>query len=110
MVAVLLRESVSLFLRRHRAIWVHGTEKGKPEMSTKLHVGNLSRYTTEADLTNPFNRVGLVLSAALSLSMKGVPPRRSGFVGMTGEGTAPATIQAFNGFMFQELPLSVNEA
>ena len=87
---------------------MHCTEKGKPEMSTKLHVGNLNRYTTEADLANLFNQVGLVLSASIAVDAKGIS-KRSGFVSMT-EAGALAAIQAFNGFVFQELQLSVSEA
>ncbi len=93
--------------RKGRALGVHCTEKGRPEMSTKLHVGNLNWRTTEADLANLFNRVGLVLSASISVDAKGIS-RRSGFVSMTEEG-AKAAIQAFNGFVFQELELSVSE-
>jgi RNA recognition motif-containing protein len=77
-------------------------------MSTRLRVGNLNRYTTEADLANLFNQVGLVLSAAISVDAKGIS-QRSGFVSMTEEG-AKAAIEAFNGFVFQELELSVSEA
>ncbi|MBN1310456.1 MAG: RNA-binding protein [Anaerolineae bacterium] len=77
-------------------------------MSTKLHVGNLSRYTTEADLTNLFNRVGLVLSASIPVDARTGISKRFGFVSMTEEG-ALAAIQSFDGFMFQELPLSVNK-
>ncbi len=87
---------------------MHCTEKGKPEMSTKLQVGNLNRYTTEADLANLFNQVGLVLSASISVDAKGIS-KRFGFVSMTEEG-AKAAIQALNGFVFQELQLSVSEA
>jgi RNA recognition motif-containing protein len=94
--------------KKNRAIWALCTEKGKPEMSTKLHIGNLSRYTTEADLTNLFNRVGLVLSATIPVDGKTGVANRFGFVSMTEEG-AQAAIQAFNGFLFQELQLSVSE-
>ena len=75
----------------------------------KLIVGNLNRYMTEADLTNLFNRVGLVLSASIPVSTKKGNPKRFGFVSMTREG-AQAAIQAFNGFVFQEYQLSVSGA
>lgn len=77
-------------------------------MSTRLHVGNLNRYTTEADLANLFNRVGLVLSASIPIDERGVP-KKFGFVSMTEEG-AQAAIQAFDGFVFQDLTLSVSRA
>jgi len=78
-------------------------------MSTKLHVGNLNRYTTEADLANLFNQGGLVLSTSIPVDEKTGISKRFGFVSMTEEG-AQAAIQAFNGFVFQELQLSVSEA
>ena len=77
-------------------------------MGTKLHVGNLNWYTTEADLSNLFNRVGLVLSTSIPVDAKGIP-KKFGFVSMTEEG-ALAAIQAFNGFVFQDLQLSVSKA
>jgi RNA recognition motif-containing protein len=77
-------------------------------MNTKLRVGNLNRYTTEADLTNLFNRVGLVLSATIAVDEQTGASRRYGFVSMTQEG-ADAAIRAFDGFQFHELQLSVNE-
>lgn len=77
-------------------------------MSTKLHVGNLNRYTTEADLTNLFNRVGLVLSASIPVDAKTGVPKRFGFVSMTEEG-AQAAILAFDGFLFKDLQISVSK-
>jgi RNA recognition motif-containing protein len=77
-------------------------------MSTKLCIKNLNRYTTEADLTNLFNQIGLVLSVSIPVDVNTGGHRGIGFVNMTEEG-ALAAIQAFNDSVFQESRISVSE-
>lgn len=59
-------------------------------MSTKLLVSNLSRSTSEADLVKLFNRIGLVLSASISVSEQTGVPTPAGFVFMTEAGAQEA--------------------
>lgn len=78
-------------------------------MGTRLHVGNLSRQTTEADLENLFNRVGLVLSVSIPSDERTGVRKQFGYVDMTSEG-AQAAIKSLHGSVLHQHELSVSEA
>jgi RNA recognition motif-containing protein len=75
-------------------------------MSTRLLVSNLSKKTSEADLVNLFNRVGLVLSATLHVDDKTGAHTSSGFVFMT-EAGAQEALRVLSGAMLHEQEISV---
>jgi RNA recognition motif-containing protein len=75
-------------------------------MSTRLLVSNLSRSTSEADLANLFNRVGLVLSVTLHTDEKTGARMRSGFVFMTETGAQEA-VRILSGTILHEQEISV---
>lgn len=78
-------------------------------MSIKLLVSNLSKNTSEADLANLFNRVGLVLSTALQVDERTGAHKSSGFVFMT-EAGAQEAIRVLSGAMLHEQEISVRVA
>ena len=75
---------------------------------TMLYVSNLSSQTTEDDLVNLFNQVGLVLTVSIPMSPGSRNPDKFGFVSMTPEG-AEAAITALHGTVFQERTISVTQ-
>jgi RNA recognition motif-containing protein len=75
-------------------------------MSTRLFVSNLNKKTSEADLANLFNRVGLVLSATLHRDEKTGVYTNSGFVFMT-EAGAEEAVRVLSGTMLHEQEISV---
>lgn len=78
-------------------------------MSTKLLVSNLSARTSDADLTNLFNRVGLVLSASVHVDKNTGASTRSGFVFMT-EASAQEAVRMLSGTALHGQTISVRIA
>jgi RNA recognition motif-containing protein len=79
-------------------------------MNVKLHVGNLSQITREADLANTFMRVGLVMSVSIPLDARTGNARNFGFVDMGTEAGAQAAVTKLNGTMLCESQITVREA
>jgi RNA recognition motif-containing protein len=77
-------------------------------MSTILQVDNLNQTTTESDLTDLFNRIGLVLSVSIPVDARTGVRGKFGYVSMTGEG-AKAAIQALHGTVYHDRQLSISE-
>ena len=78
-------------------------------MSNKLLVGNLSKDTSEDDLTNLFNRVGLVLSTTINVDGRSGRRTNSGFVFMTEEGAQEA-VRVLNGTLLHEQEITITLA
>lgn len=79
-------------------------------METKLFVGNLSRATTEEELTALFARVGAVASIEL-ITLRGMGnPKRFAFVGMSDPSDAEKAISLLNGSDLNGRALKVNIA
>ena len=78
-------------------------------MSTKLLVSNLSAQTSDADLANLFNNIGLVLSASVNRDEKTGASRKSGFVSMTETGAQDA-IRILSGTILHGQEISVKLA
>lgn len=79
-------------------------------MTIKLHVGNLSNITREADLENLFNEVGLVMSVQIPKDANTGVAKNFGFVNMGTEDGAAAAIQALNGKTLLNRQISVRQA
>jgi RNA recognition motif-containing protein len=79
-------------------------------MTIKLHVGNLSNVTREADLENLFNNVGLVMSVQIPKDAASGNAKNFGFVNMGTEAGAAAAITALNGATLLDRQISVRQA
>ena len=79
-------------------------------MGTKLFVGNLSRATTEEDLSALFSRVGTVDSVEVITVQDPSTPRHFAFVDMSNPHEAEKAIRLLNGSDLQGRPLKVNIA
>ena len=78
--------------------------------STRLHVGNLSRFTSELELKQAFAEHGTVLSVALVRDRRTGHPRRIGFVEYETIAGARDALLALNGSMLHGHLLSVDIA
>ena len=83
---------------------------GKPIMSNKLFVGNLSFNTTENDLQDAFAAHGTVTEANLMMDRATGRPRGFGFVTMSTPEEAQKAIDAMNGKSIDGRALTVNLA
>lgn len=79
-------------------------------MVTKLFVGNLSRATTEEDLSELFSRVGTVASIEVVTVPDSNMPRYFAFIDMGSPHEAEKAIRLLNGSNLQGRPLKVNIA
>lgn len=79
-------------------------------MSKKLYVGNLSYDVTSEDLRALFATHGAVQSADVIEDRDAGRSKGFGFVEMSSDDEAAAAINALNGQMHGERPLTVNEA
>jgi RNA recognition motif-containing protein len=80
-------------------------------MSTRLYVGNLSFETTEAALTNAFEKDGRkVASVSIVMDRETGRPRGFAFVEMSSAGDAQDAIKALDGTQVDGRTLRVNEA
>src|SRR6516162_4797648 len=79
-------------------------------MSVKLYVGNLSFATTELDLQDLFAQSGNVLDVKIIQDKFTGKSRGFGFVTMGSAEEANAAISKFNGYSFDNRPLTVNKA
>jgi len=76
----------------------------------RLHVSGLSRDTREADLSNLFNRAGLVMSVSIPVNERTGRGQDFGFVNMGTEAGAQAAISSLDGTILRESQISVREA
>jgi len=79
-------------------------------MGTKLFVGNLSRATTEEDLSALFSRVGTVDSVEVITVQDPSTPKHIAFVDMSSPHEAEKAIRLLNGSDLQGRALKVNIA
>ncbi|MBZ0278714.1 MAG: RNA-binding protein [Anaerolineae bacterium] len=78
-------------------------------MAKKLYVGNLAYSVTKEQLNELFSQVGSVADIALITDHDG-RPKGFGFVEMSSEEEAQEAIKRFNGQVFNDRTLTVNEA
>ncbi len=76
----------------------------------KIFVGNLSYRTTEDDLRSLFERHGTVDRVSIVIERETGRSRGFGFVEMTNDSEAEASIKALHGRDFEGRALTVNEA
>jgi len=79
-------------------------------MAKKLYVGNLSYNTTEDNLRNLFTGFGSVVSAKIIYDRETGNSKGFGFVEMSTDEEASASIAGTNGHEFEGRQLRVNEA
>ncbi len=79
-------------------------------MAKKLYVGNLSYDVTQEQLQELFSQAGDVQEIALITDRDTGRPKGFGFIEMTTEEGAQEAIKRFNGMMFENRALTVNEA
>jgi RNA recognition motif-containing protein len=79
-------------------------------MDVKLHVGNLSYTTTEADLKTLFAKAGQVTSVALIKDRDTGNSKGFAFVAMSSQVEMKKAISMFNGFNLDDRELKVNPA
>ncbi|HYE78775.1 MAG TPA: RNA-binding protein [bacterium] len=79
-------------------------------MACKLYVGNLPYRISNQELQELFQQAGDVASAAVVTDRETGQSRGFGFVEMADDEGAKAAITKFNGYMYQNRPLVVNEA
>jgi RNA recognition motif-containing protein len=77
-------------------------------MDVKLHVGNLSYTTTEADLETLFANAGQVASVALIKDRDTGNSKGFAFVAMSSQVEMKKAISMFNGFNLDDRELKVN--
>jgi cold-inducible RNA-binding protein len=79
-------------------------------MNKKLHVGNLSYATTEAELQRLFTEVGPVVSVNLITDRQTGRSKGFGFVEMETEQAAQQAIERLNNYELNERSITVSEA
>ena len=79
-------------------------------MAKKLYVGNLSYGMTDASLRELFAQSGTVESATIITDRMSGRSKGFGFVEMSSDKEAQATIDTFNGKEIDGRKLTVNEA
>ncbi len=79
-------------------------------MNKKLHVGNLSYATTEAELQRLFTEVGPVVSVSLITDRQTGRSKGFGFVEMETEQAAQQAIERLNNYELNERSITVSEA
>lgn len=79
-------------------------------MNKKLHVGNLSYQTTEAELQQLFAEVGPVVSVAIITDRASGRSKGFGFVEMETEQAAQQAIERLNNYELGERSITVSEA
>lgn len=79
-------------------------------MEKKIYVGNISFKATEDDIRGLFAEVGEVTSVKMINDAATGRPKGFGFVAMATEEDTAKAIEAINGKVFMDRPLSVAEA
>lgn len=79
-------------------------------MAKKLYVGNLSYSTTQDQIRELFAQVGEIADVSIITDRETGRSKGFGFVEMATDEGASEAIKRFNGFLFGERTLTVNEA
>lgn len=79
-------------------------------MSKNIYVGNLPWSATQDDLYQLFSQYGKVVSAEVIIDRETGRSKGFGFVKMDVDSEAQQAIEALNGAMHENRPLTVNEA
>jgi RNA recognition motif-containing protein len=106
--ALLPAAGVSDYAGRHRGC-SHGNKEIQG-MGKRLYVGNIPFKATEENLRGLFAPVGEVTSVHLVTDKRTGKTKGFAFVEMASDEEARTAIEAVNGALFMERPLSVSEA
>lgn len=79
-------------------------------MGNKLYVGNLPYTATDASLSDAFAECGTVQSARIIMDRDSGRSKGFGFVEMSSDAEAKASIERFNGCDWEGRAMTVNEA
>lgn len=79
-------------------------------MGNRLYVANISFKATEEMLKSLFDKIGEVISINLVTDARTGKTKGFAFVEMASEGEAQKAIEALNGTLLLDRPLSVSEA
>jgi cold-inducible RNA-binding protein len=79
-------------------------------MGTRLYVGNISFKATEENVRGLFAEIGEVVSLKLITDARTGKMKGFAFVEMASDGEARKAIEALNGTLLLDRPLSVTEA
>ncbi|MDL1942398.1 RNA-binding protein [Chloroflexi bacterium CFX2] len=77
-------------------------------MNIQLYVGNLSRRTTQNDLSNLFTRAGDVIEAELMIDRKSGISKGYAFVTMSAQSEADQAVNMFHRYVLDEYKLIVH--
>ena len=79
-------------------------------MGNRLYVANISFKATEEMVKSLFDKIGEVVSINLATDARTGKTKGFAFVEMTSDGEAQKAIEALNGTLLLDRPLSVSEA
>ena len=79
-------------------------------MEIKLHVGNLSKSTTEQELNALFTQAGEVKAAEVIKDRKSGESKGFAFVTMSGQSEADKAVKMFNAYSLNDHELKVSPA
>jgi RNA recognition motif-containing protein len=79
-------------------------------MGNRLYIGNLSFKATEENIRDLFAGIGEVVSIDLVTDARTKKPKGFAFLVMASDGEAQKAIEALNGTLLLDRPLSVSEA
>lgn len=79
-------------------------------METKLHVRNLSRATTSAELEALFAQVGTVTAVDLIRDRRNGTPKGYAFITMSAQSEADKAVSKFNAYRLDDQELTVKLA
>ena len=79
-------------------------------MENRIYVGNLSKSTTEEELTGLFAQAGKVTSAEVVKERKSGESKGFAFVTMSEQGEAEKAVSMFNAYSFNDHVLKVSPA
>ena len=85
-------------------------EKAVSNMEAKLHVGNLSKSTTQEELNTLFAQAGKVIAVEVIKERKSGESKGFAFVTMSEQTEAEQAISMFNAYSFSDHALKVSMA
>jgi RNA recognition motif-containing protein len=85
-------------------------EKAVTKMEAKLYVGNLSKSTTQEELTSLFTQAGEVTAAEVIRDRKSGEPKGFAFITMGAQSEADKAVSMFNAYSLGDHQLKVSPA
>lgn len=86
------------------------TEESETKMETKLYVGNLSKTTTQDELSILFAQAGEVTATEIVKDRKSRESRGFAFITMSAQSEADKAVSMFNSYSLSDHILKVNLA